>query len=342
LFRLKNRNFKLFSFNNFFILSFILIACTFPNNNQGNNLVIYSGRSESIVDEIIKDFSEKTGIQVDVRYANSTELANTIILEGNNSPADLFFSQDPINLEKVAEQNLFTQLPIEIMQSSLNSNFQINNYWIPTSLRVRTLGYNSTSTQQEELPIDLYELINSKNKNKIGLAPTNSSFITMVSCMIYFDGEEKTNTWLENIHDQGYIEYPNNSTQINALDNDEIKFGLVNHYYTLRYKSENQTSNVKNYYFKSGCGSLVMPSGIGILKTSKNKENASMFIEFLLTSNTQELITNKLFEFPVIDIVNQNNQLPEINSFQNLEPNQWLELSKLQTKAVELISKAGY
>ncbi len=85
-----------------------------------------------------------------------------------------------------------------------------------------------------------------------------------------------------------------------------------------------------------------MPSGIGILKTSKNKENASMFIEFLLTSNTQELITNKLFEFPVIDIVNQNNQLPEINSFQNLEPNQWLELSKLQTKAVELISKAGY
>ena len=67
-----------------------------------------------------------------------------------------------------------------------------------------------------------------------------------------------------------------------------------------------------------------------------------MFIEFLLTSYTQELITNNLFEFPVIDIVNQNNQLPEINSFQNLEPNQWLELSKLQTKAVELISKAGY
>ncbi len=81
---------------------------------------------------------------------------------------------------------------------------------------------------------------------------------------------------------------------------------------------------------------------MGVLKTSKNKENASIFIEFLLTSNTQELITNKLFEFPVIDIVNQNNQLPEINSFQNLEPNQWLELSKLQTKAVELISKAGY
>ena len=55
MFRKKIRKFKLFILNNFFILTFTLIACTFPNNDQGNNLVIYSGRSESIVDEILKD-----------------------------------------------------------------------------------------------------------------------------------------------------------------------------------------------------------------------------------------------------------------------------------------------
>jgi hypothetical protein len=44
------------------------------------------------------------------------------------------------------------------------------------------------------------------------LAPTNSSFIAMVACMIELDGEEKVLDWLTKINGLGYKEYPKKLT----------------------------------------------------------------------------------------------------------------------------------
>ena len=76
-------------------------------------LVIYSGRSESLVDNIIQQFAEATGIAVEVRYAKTGQLAATILEEGSNSPADVFFAQDPGGLGAVAAQ--LADLPTGIL-----------------------------------------------------------------------------------------------------------------------------------------------------------------------------------------------------------------------------------
>ncbi len=65
-------------------------------------LVVYSGRGEQLIEVLVEEFTEETGIQVDVRYGGSTELAATLLEEGQNSPADVFFAQDPASLGSVA------------------------------------------------------------------------------------------------------------------------------------------------------------------------------------------------------------------------------------------------
>lgn len=58
-------------------------------------LVVYSGRSEALVDNIIQQFAQATGIDVEVRYANTGQLAATLLEEGDNSPADLSSPRTP-------------------------------------------------------------------------------------------------------------------------------------------------------------------------------------------------------------------------------------------------------
>ena len=58
-------------------------------------LVVYSGRKESLVGPIIDQFKEVTGIDVSVKYGKTGEIAATLLEEGKNSPADIFFAQDP-------------------------------------------------------------------------------------------------------------------------------------------------------------------------------------------------------------------------------------------------------
>src|SRR5687768_5301428 len=77
----------------------------------GESLVIYSGRSENLVAPIIEQFSEATGIEVDVRYAGTSAMAATLLEEGANSPADVFFSQDGGALGEISNAGLLAPLP---------------------------------------------------------------------------------------------------------------------------------------------------------------------------------------------------------------------------------------
>ena len=59
-----------------------------PEAEVGGTLVIYSGRKESLVADVIAAFEATSGVKVEVRYAKSAALAGTLELEGAISPAD--------------------------------------------------------------------------------------------------------------------------------------------------------------------------------------------------------------------------------------------------------------
>ena len=92
------------------ILSFaaILTGCSDWADNETlaaagspGKLTIYSGRSSSLVDPIIQQFGRASGIEIAVKYANTAQLAATLLEEGDKTPADLFFAQDPGGLGAV-------------------------------------------------------------------------------------------------------------------------------------------------------------------------------------------------------------------------------------------------
>src|SRR5512134_3866215 len=130
-------------------------------------LTVYSGREEELVAPLFEMFTEQTGIEVEVRYGDSAELAATIAEEGGNSPADVFFAQDPGSLGAVDDQ--LEALPRETLDRVEERFRDADGRWVGTSGRVRVLVYNTDRLQESDLPRSVLELTEPEWKDRVGI-----------------------------------------------------------------------------------------------------------------------------------------------------------------------------
>lgn len=276
---------------------------------QDATLIVYSGRSESLVGPIIQQFSMATGIQVNVRYGDTAQLAATLLEEGEHSPADLFYAQDPGGLGAV--ESLLAPLPQPLLDQVPARFRSPQGLWVGISGRARTLVYNTDVLTEADLPDDIYDLVDPKWKGRLGWAPANASFQAMVTAMRVLWGEQKTRDWLVGILANEATVYTGNAQQVEAVGKGEIDVGLVNHYYLFRFlATEGDRFPVRNYHPRAGGpGALVMVSGAGILATAQHRDAAERFIGFMLSLVAQQYFTSTTFEYPVIDGVQTNRLL---------------------------------
>lgn len=279
-----------------------------------NRLILYSGRSESLVNPIIEQFSEASGIEVEVRYGGTAELAATLMEEGENSPADIFYAQDPGGLGAIEEAGLLAELPAGILGKVPVRYASDSGQWVGISGRARVVVYNNELLSPEDLPADIWGFVDPEWKGRIGWAPTNGSFQAMVTGMRAVWGEEKTEQWLSGIQANEPVVYEKNTPIVAAVASGEVEVGFVNHYYLHRFlEEEGESFSARNYFLPGGGpGSLIMVSGAGILKTAEHAENAQRFIEFLLSVPGQQYFTSQTFEYPVVEGVKISPLLPPL------------------------------
>lgn len=102
-----------------------------------DELVVYSGRSDSFVKPVAEEFTKRTGIQVTLHNASSTELLNKLRVEGERTQADLYLSNDAGNLQLGSELGLFQPLP-EASAKLVDARWRApDNTWVGLSARAR-------------------------------------------------------------------------------------------------------------------------------------------------------------------------------------------------------------
>ena len=284
------------------------------DTGEAQPLVIYSGRSESLVGPIIEQFEELTGIDVQVNYGSTGPLAATLLEEGSNTPADIFFAQDPGGLGTVIE--MLDTLPSEVTGRVPDWARSPDDKWVGISGRARVLVYSTEALTEDELPQSIDQLTDPRWKGKLGWAPGNSSFQAMVTGMRQIWGEARTREWLEGIVANEARVYPNNSSQVAAAADGEIHIGMVNHYYLYRFLAEEgEDFKARNWFTpEADPGSVVLVAGAGVLRESDNREAAIKFLEFMLSSVGQQFFATQTHEYPLIEGVIPDRGLPPLDS----------------------------
>ena len=297
-------------------LAVLLTSCgNGTSSGDSETLTIYSGRSKSLVGPIIRQFGESTSVRVLVKYAGTPQLAATLLEEGDGTPADVFFAQDPGGLGAV--EDLLARIPENILSLVPDWARSPQSTWVGLSGRARTVVFNTASLTEDDLPDDIFDFVDPKWQGRIGWAPTNSSFQTMVTAMRVVWGEDQTRAWLDGIQSNDPKAYPKNTPIVAAAESGEIDAGFVNHYYLHRFLAEEGESfQARNYHLKSGGpGNIILVAGAGILAASDNQDTAEKFLNYMLSPVAQQYFASKAFEYPLIDGVKTEPGLVPFSDF---------------------------
>ncbi|MBD3895525.1 iron ABC transporter substrate-binding protein [Halomonas sp. ML-15] len=299
-----------------FIASATLVTTLLAAPLAAADLTLYSGRGESMVEPIINQFEKNTGINVNVRYGDTAQLAVLLQEEGERSPADLYWGQDAGAMGAISQAGLLAELPDDIYEGLPGIYTSETGNWVAASGRARVFAYSPERVSEEEYPESVFDLTDERYEGRVGWAPTNGSFQSFITAMRVEHGDERTQEWLEGMRDNGAVTFRNNTTQVQGIADGEIDFGLVNNYYLPRFLATDEDFPVEQAFFAEGdIGNLVNVAGIAVLESSDNKEAAMEFVRFLLSPAAQQYFTGNVYEYPVTRDVIQN---PELEDFDRL------------------------
>jgi iron(III) transport system substrate-binding protein len=278
------------------LLSAVLAGC---GSGGGDELVIYSGRTKNLVDPLLQRFSEETGVDIAVKYADTAELALLIEQEGDRPVADVFLSQSPGALGYLAGEERLAPLSADVLEV-VDERFESSeSLWVGISGRVRTLVYNTDLVEPADLPASVFDLTEPRFEGQVGVAPTNGSFQDFVTAMRDAVGDEETAAWLEGLVANDSPTFANNTAIVQAVARGEVPFGLVNHYYNERQLAEDPGSATANHFFEGDLGSIVLVTGVGVVAGSEQTEDAERLVSFLLTEESQRFFSEETYEYPL-------------------------------------------
>lgn len=286
-------------------------------------LTVYSGRNESLIGPILAQFTEDTGIETEILYGGTSAVANQILTEGENSPADVFIAQDGGALGALAAADMLHKLPAATIARVANEAFvSPDGVWTGLSGRARVFVYSPESLDEHglELPNSIHDLTGEEWRGLVGWAPANASFVSNVTAMRVLLGEEETAAWLADMIANGVQAYPKNTPIVQATIDGEVVGGLVNHYYLFRFLAEDPDITATLHFFPAGdLGSLINVAGAAILKSTDQPYDALALVDYLLSDTAQAYFAQTTYEYPLAASVEPSVDLPALADIETPE-----------------------
>jgi iron(III) transport system substrate-binding protein len=299
----------------------LLAGC--GTSGSGQSITLYNGQHEQTTDALVAGFEKATGITVNVRSDDEDTLADEIVTEGSNSPADVVYTENSPALEYLQGKGLLAPVdPSTLAHTSSRYNSPQGD-WLGVSARVSVLVYNPNLISASQLPSKVMQLAEPRYKGELAFAAGETDFQPIVTSVARTYGQAAALRWLEAIKaNAGSHVYPDNETIADEVNRGAVAFGVVNQYYWYRMRAELGAEDVHSkiaYFAPRDPGYVLDVSGAGILRSSTHEAAAQKFLAFLVSRQGQEIIAHSIsFEYPIAAGV--TTAAPE-TPFNQLRPN---------------------
>ncbi len=318
--------------------------------SQNQQINIYSSRHYNTDDELYSNFTNQTGIKINLIEGKSDELIERIKSEGANSPADILITVDAGRLWRAEQAGIFTPVDSQILKDKIPANLRHpGNLWFGFTKRARVIMYNKDLVDPSEL--STYEdLTNPKWQGKIAIRSSGNIYNqSLVAGLIEVLGEQATEGWCKGLV-ANFARPPqgNDRAQIEAAASGLAHIAIANTYYLPRYAKDEDPAK-KAIFDKIGVffpnqsdrGTHVNISGVGVTQYAPNREGAIKFVEFLTTPIAQTFFAQGNDEYPVVPGTPIDPVVGSFGQFKEDTTNV-VAYGANNAKAVQIMDRAGW
>jgi len=331
-------------------LALIIPALATPAQAADSGEVnVYSYRQPYLIEPLLKEFTDETGIKVNVIFAEKG-LIERIQAEGRNSPADVLLTVDIGNLTQAKTAGIAQPVQSEALDAAVPQAYRAkDDEWIGLTRRARVIYASKDRVKQDTITYE--ELADPKWRGKIctrsGQHPYN---IALIASMIAAHGEEWTEEWLKGVK-ANLARKPagNDRLQVKGVYAGECDLALGNTYYMGAMLNDEKEPEQKawaesvNILFPNSAdrGTHINVSGAVLAKHAPHKANAIKLVEFLASDKGQEMYAEVNYEYPVKEGVPASELVQSWSTFK-ADPISLEEIAGLRKTASELVDKVGF
>lgn len=304
-------------------------------------ITVYNAQHESLTQAWVDGFTRETGIQVTLRNGDDSEMANQMVQEGKQSPADVFLTENSPAMALVGNAGLFAPVAPATLAQVGSAYRPAHGQWVGIAARATVFAYNQDKLQPADLPKSLIDLAQPQWKGRWGVSPAGADFQAIVSALLALKGEAVTLQWLQGLKANATI-YRGNGAVLKAVNAGQVEGGVIYHYYYFGDQAktgENSKHTALHYFKQQDPGAFVSLSGGGVLASSQHPEQAQAFLKWVTGQKGQAILrTGSSYEYAVGEGAASNAKLVPLAQLQAPA----VEAQSLNSKkVVELMTQAG-
>jgi iron(III) transport system substrate-binding protein len=244
-------------------------------------------------------------------------MANQIIQEGANSPADIFLTENSPAMVMVEREGLFAPVDAQTLGAVPEQFRPASGMWTGIAARTTLFVYNKDMLGEADLPKSMLDLAKPEWQGRWGAAPAGADFQAIVSALLQLKGMDETASWLAGLKRNALV-YRGNFEAMRGANVGEVAGALIyNYYYYGDQGGTGESSNELGLHFfgNQDPGAFVSVSGGGVLKSSDNPEAAQAFLAFVVGPKGQAILRDGTsYEYAIASGVAPNPALPPLDT----------------------------
>jgi iron(III) transport system substrate-binding protein len=277
---------------------------------RDNSLIVYA-REREVADPLFKLFEQQTGIKVRARWGDPIDLAEQIISDGADSPADVFYGPLSDALGALSAAGRLTKLSEQQLTRVPASYRSPDGTWVGTTGRAHVVFYNTDKLSADDLPNSILGFTDPAWRGRIAWDPSSRSLQDAVTALRLQGGDDQARRWLEGIQLNTPTAFRGTRPIVDAVAAGEIAdVGFGSHYYLYDAWADGQARNVAAKFYPGDPAGLLNVAGVGIIKGTDNEAAASAFVDFMLSATAQQNYAQDAFEIPLAEGVEPAEGLP--------------------------------